>query len=57
MQDDSMDLCADLGEVVYLDIPTDQLTKRILQRPTGYGEIVGFDPESPSDNSRLGCPP
>ena len=47
MNDDVMDQCYSLGEIVYLDTPTDQLTKRIMARPTGCDEIVGFDQNDP----------
>ena len=47
MNDDVMDQCMSLGEIVYLDTPTDQLTERIMARPTGCGEIVSFDPNDP----------
>ena len=35
-----MDKCVDLGELVYLDMPNDQLTERLLARPTGTEEIA-----------------
>ena len=49
MDGDIIDKCVDLGELVYLDMPTDQLTERLLARPTGTGEIVGFDPANPDE--------
>ena len=55
MNDDVMDQCMSSGKIVYLDTPTDQLTERIIVRPTGCGEIVGFDPNDPKSfyNTRL----
>jgi len=44
-----MDKCVDLGELVYLDMPNDQLTERLLARPTGTAEIVGFDSANPGE--------
>ena len=48
MNFDLVELIQSLGEVVYLDFPHQDLTRRILDRPTGFSEIVGFDPADPA---------
>ena len=45
---DLVELIQSLGEVIYLDFPHQDLTRRILDRPTGFAEIVGFDPSDPA---------
>ena len=43
-----VDVIEQLGEIVYLDFPFEDVAHRIDSRPSGYSDIVGFTPESPS---------